>query len=252
MSGHGPGVLADEWAACERDVLRALRRLRALASGGPVAGSPPAPFAPVDVVHGSHGVWQAFWLHADVASSPSIDAIVPDLRPLSDVLDGSTAAEWEELRALLLDGRLTVRLILPRAAVAAAPTRAFVGELAGAGIDVRTSDDSSWFFVSRDRVAVVPLDWAAAGDVDAAVVRGGPLVPALTSLFEHRWRAAHPWLEDEHHAVLRLLAAGRTDDEAAAESGVSVRTVRRRVAEAMDRYGARTRFELGWRYASTG
>lgn len=149
--------------------------------------------------------------------------------------------------------------------MAAAPTRAFVGELAAAGIEVRTSSERAWFFVARDRVAVLPVDWPTddahrdtsatstdeSGDeADVAVIRSGPIIPVLAALFEHRWRSARPWLDDEQAGVLRLLAEGLDDEAVATRLDVSVRTVRRRVAEAMLVYGASTRFELGHRYGS--
>jgi DNA-binding NarL/FixJ family response regulator len=50
--------------------------------------------------------------------------------------------------------------------------------------------------------------------------------------------------------VLALLARGRTDQQIAGQLGIGVRTVRRRIAEAMDEYGVRSRFELGAAWAA--
>lgn len=261
MARQRTSVGADEWDRCEAEVLAAVRRMRVLAERGRLRSTAGGAFAPVDVLRGSRGVWSAFWLYAGAEQGAAVDAVVPDLRPLTDVVEGEAAADWDALRALLAGGQLSIRLILPEASVAAGPTRAFVAELTESGIEVRTSDDPSWFFVSRGRVAVVPMAWVPpdppGGEVrpeddDVAVVRGGPIVDALSALFEHRWRSAHPWVEGETAGVLRLLASGLDDDAVAATLGISVRTVRRRVAEAMQAYGAATRFELGCRYGRRG
>jgi len=237
------------WAAQEEVVLAALRRLRDLAA-------PPGSWAPaaadlgvVDVVRGSAGVWHAFWLHADLQAAPQVCAVIPDLRPLTDVMSGASATEWADLQGLVASGRIGIRLVLPPEA-ATGVVRAVVDELVAAGVEVRTAEAPTWFFVSSQDVGLVPLDWAGTDDVDAAVVRGGPLPRLLTELFEHRWRAARPLLDQGHHDVLRLLAEGRGDEQVAEALGLSVRTVRRRVAEAMEAYGAATRFELGHRVAT--
>ncbi|HEY8545325.1 MAG TPA: hypothetical protein VIL36_09770 [Acidimicrobiales bacterium] len=244
---------ARRWDEREAAILDALRDLRALALR-PLPWSAPTTAAAgglglVDVVRGSDGVWQAFWLHADLHARPKVDAIVPDIRPLTDVLSGEAAEAWAELQRLLASGDVRIRLILPTA-VESTMARAVVEQMVAAGIDVRLADTSAWYFVSSEGMAAVPLVWAKSVDVDVGVVRGGPLVAALAELFEHRWRAARPWIRDEHDAVLRLFATGLGDEDVARELGTSVRTVRRRVAEAMAAYGASTRFELGYRYAT--
>jgi DNA-binding NarL/FixJ family response regulator len=45
--------------------------------------------------------------------------------------------------------------------------------------------------------------------------------------------------------VVRLLAQGMTDEAVGRYLGLDVRTVRRRVADAMDELGASSRFMLG-------
>jgi hypothetical protein len=241
------------WEDSEAAILEGLARLRELA-GGPAAttGSMDGSLGVVDLVRGSEGVWQAFWLHADLHATPAVGAIIPDLRPIDDLLAGVTSEEWHELRQLLGDRDLSIRLVLPSEVTGSPLTRAVADELADAGIEVRTAETSAWFFVAGDQVAVTPTTWGLADEVDVAVLRGGPMVGALAELFEIRWRAATPWMggESVHHQVRALLAAGHSDEDVAEALGSSVRTVRRRVAEAMEAHGASTRFELGHRYAS--
>lgn len=52
--------------------------------------------------------------------------------------------------------------------------------------------------------------------------------------------------------MLRLLSLGATDEFAAAQLGISVRTVRRMVAQIMNRLGARSRFQAGVKAADRG
>jgi DNA-binding NarL/FixJ family response regulator len=57
--------------------------------------------------------------------------------------------------------------------------------------------------------------------------------------------AAPPDDRDSDRVVLALLASGMTDEAAASEMRVSVRTFRRRVARAMRSLGAASRFQAG-------
>lgn len=247
MSGESITARSSEWARREAQILEALAALRELA--GDHHDHTGDALGPIDVLRGTQGVWQAFWLYADLASSPVIDAVVPDLRPLADVLGGSNRDEWSELGDLLRAGRVTIRLILSPAATTSRPERALVDELVAAGVEARIDVDPAWFFVSHGRVAVAPLEWARHDEAEVAVVPDGPFLRALTDLFALRWATARPWGAPEYDGVLALLGEGLTDEDVATRLGVSVRTVRRRVADAMAAHGAATRFELAWRHA---
>jgi DNA-binding CsgD family transcriptional regulator/sugar-specific transcriptional regulator TrmB len=118
-------------------------------------------------------------------------------------------------------------------------------------------------------IALVPADGQTA---TALVVRNRAMARALSSLFEHVWghaRAAATMpaasatpladaqlVEREPSPaeldLLRLLGKGMTDASAARHLGVSLRTVRRMMAELMGRLDARSRFEAGIRAAEHG
>jgi len=202
----------------------------------------------IDVVHGSEGVWHAWWLHADPTATREVCAIVPDLAPFLAIAAGTAASEFEDLQTLLTRFDVAVRLILPVDAVSPV-TRSVVDSLVDAGVQVRLGDAARWFFVSGDRIAVAPLRPDDRGEVPVGVFRGELLGRALRDLFELRWAHSAPWAASGADEVLRLLAGGLSDEDVAVALGTSVRTVRRRVAEAMDEYGAASRFELGYRYA---
>lgn len=111
----------------------------------------------------------------------------------------------------------------------------------------RVSDTIGTEFVVLGDEAVVTVDrW---GDPSAPYLflTNPVLVRAFASWFETVWQVS-PQLRtgavgDE--ALLRLLALGVKDETIARTSGVSLRTVRRRVAALMDQYGVSTRFQLG-------
>lgn len=245
------------WEDAETSVAAALHRLRAVvedtrgpAVAGDVATDPATDLGVVDVVRGSAGMWQAWWLYADVLASPEVSAILPDLRPLEDIAAGQATGEWADLHSVLGRNDAVIRVILPDAARTDPVARELIGEVVDAGLGVRTGETADWFCVSRDRSVAAPVPWGAIDEAEVVVLRGSPIVGAFAELFEHRWALARPWSSsDDRDVVLDLLAEGCSDDEVADRLGISVRTVRRRVAEAMRAHGASTRFELGVRHA---
>ncbi|MBB5850297.1 LuxR C-terminal-related transcriptional regulator [Amycolatopsis umgeniensis] len=107
-----------------------------------------------------------------------------------------------------------------------------------------------------DRAATIALTIREADrNQSIVIVRPCSLFSALEGLFETSWAAALP-LDQECRAseqpirpiereLLILLAAGRKDDEIAAELGVSRRTLFRYLETLMDRAGVSSRFQLG-------
>lgn len=246
-------TVTSAWHEHENAILDALAGLRSLASStttpeGAHAGGL------VDVVHGSEGAWNAWWTRVDLQGGADVAAIVPDLAPLHAIADGDVDAHGRDLLATLATGRIRVRLLLPDAARSDARARSVVDGLRHAGVEVCTGDARRWFFTASDRVAVVPTTWDEPGDVDALVLTAAPIVAALRELYERRWASARPWGSptDATQVVLAALERGLADAEVAAELGISVRTVRRRVAEAMTAAGARTRYELAHLRATVG
>lgn len=96
----------------------------------------------------------------------------------------------------------------------------------------------------------------------ALLIREPAITALLMALFEVTWTAAEPLSKPEpvdkknpsaqEVALLRILAAGSTDEAAAKKLGVSVRTVRRIMADLMERLGAASRFEAGHRATQRG
>jgi DNA-binding NarL/FixJ family response regulator len=64
---------------------------------------------------------------------------------------------------------------------------------------------------------------------------------------------SHPGDVDELGAqVLALLLSGLTDQSAAGQLGLSLRTVQRRISQLMVKAGVDTRIQLGWYAAGKG
>jgi len=104
-------------------------------------------------------------------------------------------------------------------------------------------------FVISGTHAVLPEPLGFA-DEPRLLVRQGALVAALTLLFELYWErsVAVPEAEgrvDERVFVVRQLASGAKDEQIARTLGLSLRTVRRRVADLMIELGVDTRFQAG-------
>lgn len=109
--------------------------------------------------------------------------------------------------------------------------------------------------------AIVPIDPEDARK-GAVLLRSPGVIAALRALFEQVWEQARPLGEsvqrDPHgltaqeRELLRLLAEGLTDERAGQRLGVSLRTVRRMMADLMVRMDARSRFQAGIQVAALG
>jgi len=155
---------------------------------------------------------------------------------------------------------LRYRAIYPDTARTAPTHCRHLGALSVAGVAVRTMPQVPMNALIIDSsIAVLPAD-TTNGSV--AVLRLSSVVTTATELFERVWPDAVPLADSDipvdtdlsgrEQEMLRLLALGATDEFAAAQLGISVRTVRRMVAQIMHRLGARSRFQAGVKAADRG
>ncbi|MGH3937374.1 MAG: helix-turn-helix transcriptional regulator [Pseudonocardiaceae bacterium] len=165
--------------------------------------------------------------------------------------------DYENLRR-----RVRYRVLFPDSA----RLSGMLSNLAMAGAEVRTDVKVPIEALVIDgQIAVLPADRSATGSRAGAVVFQLPsVVTATVGLFERIWPAAVPltptdlpdardtMLAARERDLLTLLCAGATDESAAARLGISVRTVRRTVADIMNRLGARSRFQAGAKAAGRG
>lgn len=143
------------------------------------------------------------------------------------------------------------RAIYPARALTEAPealaARARLGEQVRVMSEVPTR-----MFIFGDAHAVLP-EPIGFTDEPRVHVRQRSIVAALTLWFEELWSRAAPVPEiesgsgrpDGRQFLLEQLMAGATDEVIARKLGISLRTVRRRVAELMSDLGVDTRFQAG-------
>lgn len=104
------------------------------------------------------------------------------------------------------------------------------------------------------KIAILPMD-PTDPRAGATEVHSLGVVATVYALFEQLWRAGTPLGQsapaDEHgnspgeQALLELLSAGYTDEAAGRKLGLSLRTVRRMMADLMERLAAASRFQAG-------
>lgn len=178
------------------------------------------------------------------------------LRPDAWAMDRESAVA-ELLRESMATGRAS-RAIYPARALTEAPdalrTRARMGEQVRLASEIPTR-----MFILGDAHAVLPEPLGFA-DEPRVQVRQRSVVAALTMWFEALWQRAAPVPEldtgearpDLRRFLLELLAAGSTDEVIARTLGVSLRTVRRRIATIMAELGVDSRFQAGVEAARRG
>ncbi|MFF3000751.1 LuxR C-terminal-related transcriptional regulator [Streptomyces sp. NPDC057950] len=111
-----------------------------------------------------------------------------------------------------------------------------------------------WLVIYDRTTALLSVDPCdpAAGAVE---VTGAGFLTGLVALFERIWASMTPLDVDAaasgdepspvEREVLRLMGQGLTDEAVCKKLGIGLRTLRRTIAELMERLGARSRFEAG-------
>lgn len=154
----------------------------------------------------------------------------------------------------LLDRGVTVRSI---GLDSVRSDRRFMAHLAWfreSGAQIRTTPTLPLrLLIFDDDVALLAQD-PADPSVGAVVLHGKGLIAAVSALFDLHWErgvdpfgeaAARPSpLTPSERGLIKMLAQGHKDEACARNLDVSVRTVRRMVADLTERVGAGSRFEL--------
>lgn len=201
------------------------------------------------IVHGREERW-ALWRRHLLDQKPSRPSwVLPDTSMLKDLLtDGANA-----LAATLQGGAVRPRILVRPGSHDEHADQELLLSAPGLGIDVRVLDRlPSWFYVDEDKLAGLPVTWGEAWPSSILLVRTPPMIGALNLIFDGLWNRAEPVSKEPRgwEPVVRLLAQGLTDEAVARFLGLDVRTVRRRVAEAMSDLGATSRFALGMAWAA--
>ncbi len=105
------------------------------------------------------------------------------------------------------------------------------------------------YTVFGDELVLSCTEWGVITN-DLVAIRSRLLVQMFVATFDEAWRVGLPVPatagdSESDSRLLALLASGLKDEAIARYLGVSLRTVRRRVAGLMEEMGAHTRFQLG-------
>ncbi|MBO9578815.1 MAG: hypothetical protein J7480_08630 [Microbacteriaceae bacterium] len=145
-----------------------------------------------------------------------------------------------------------VRYLLGRDSVDAA-VRETAAALRAQGAELRETDRlPGWMAGEGPERTVFPTNWGIGRPLMVRTLVDAVAAQSVRSLFDEHWRRARPLgLEpDDWEPVLRLLELGLDDATVAERLGVSERTVRRRVEDAMHALGATNRYTLGRAWAA--
>jgi DNA-binding CsgD family transcriptional regulator len=136
------------------------------------------------------------------------------------------------------------------------PTVEYATWLASLGGETRTVPALPMRMILCDHsVALIPIDVDDSRQ-GALLIRYPGIVRALEELFDMVWESAVPLgtapqtppedaPTDREAALLKMLAAGLTDEGIARKMGVSLRTIRRNTADLQKRLGVQSRFQAG-------
>jgi hypothetical protein len=202
----------------------------------------------VELVHGHEEQWRAWARYAAIAPPRAPLNLYPTLDVLRDVIA-------PDVERVLADHRagLRARAVVSGSAVVTPEDRTVVEILVRAGMEVRLAPRlDSWVYADPGVLSALPVVWGEHPPTSIMIVRD-PSITALVSAYaEQVWRTATPYAVPvpDWGDVLRMLALGMSDGAIATAQGTSVRTVQRRVAEAMAHYGVGSRFELGVAWAA--
>ena len=168
-------------------------------------------------------------------------------------------SSWDDDVAVLRRGVAIFAIYQADAAREPAVLR-YLTEFTAVGAQVRVTARVRHRTIIVDRsVAVVGVEEDSLRN-PFLLVREPAMVRSFHAQFAALWKSAHSvgigpedsLSSDTVRETLEILKQGFTDEVAARKLGVSVRTVRRRVAAVMDLLGAASRFEAGVKAVEAG
>lgn len=200
-----------------------------------------------EVVHGHEAQWHAWTRYGATHPPRSPLNLYPNLAVIRTVIYPSLLAD-AEARAMVT----TSRAIFPVSVLADAEDRELIDGLAALGIRIRILDSvPSWLYADAGVLCALPLTWAEHPPNSIVIIQQPTIVRVVSMYMDSLWRraVAYPTADQTWRPILRLLANGMPDATIAATLGLSLRTVQRRITEAMDSFGVHSRFELGVAWA---
>jgi len=198
----------------------------------------------IEVFHGPEAVVDLWHLRQSKEPARRTDVVLPDASRLY-VADPAMQQFWHE--ASKGEGNSTRVIASISDAVHPEAQQRVTEELEG-GVDLRLlARPPGWFWITDETTVALPLTWGEAWPTSVVAVRSRAIAGMATWLFERLWERAVP-VRSERSAwdsLLMLMDGGATLEVASRALGISERTGRRRVADAMDHFGVSSMLALG-------
>lgn len=204
---------------------------------------------PIDVMHGPFAAADMYKLQASRAKPRTSYACMPDTTPLyTALLEQEPGSYWEKNAVPDHD----IRLIVSTADANSDLGRNQIAHEINAGSHVRMHPNPPSFFWILDHTRIgIPLTWGQAWPSSIMAIDSPTLAQTMTWIYHRIWEEAipvtahdQPW-ENPWDPILHLMNSGMTMESASTALGMTTRTGRRRVADAMNHYGVVSHFSLG-------
>lgn len=207
-------------------------------------GSPGTSSVEVELFHGPSAVTD-LWHHL-LGRHPlrRTDAVAPHTLPLA-VPDPAMQAVWH---AHIQAPGNRARIVAHTSDAAATALAPRIASETAAGLQLRMHPRLPGFFwVADGEVVALPLQWGEDWPTSLVAIRSAPIAGLAQSYFDRLWDEAVPIRTGRRdwEPLLRLMAGGSSLAAAARAVGMSERTSRRRIDEAMAHYGVTSVFALG-------
>ncbi|MGG7102780.1 helix-turn-helix transcriptional regulator [Rhodococcus sp. 24CO] len=204
---------------------------------------------PIDVMHGPFAAPDMYKIQASRSKPVASYACMPDTVPLYTVLaEKKPGSYWEENGGPNHDIRLIVSTVDANTEL----VRNQITHEINAGSQVRMHPNPPSFFWILDHTSVgIPFNWGEAWPSSMMSIQSPTLAGIMTWIYHRVWDEAvpvadhgHSW-ENPWDPILKLMNSGLTMESASIALGLTPRTGRRRVADAMRHYGVSSQFSLG-------
>lgn len=200
--------------------------------------------ADIELFHGESAVTD-LW-HQLLGRHPlrRTDIVLPDASPLF-VADPAMQDTWH--RVIGSNGN-RARVIGSIADVTHPAAQDRIEQELGAGLRIRAvHSPPSWFWVADDSIVAVPLQWGEAWPTTVAAVHSRAVAGLASWAFERLWEQSVGVRGEQAtwDPLIQLMCNGASLEAAARALGISERTGRRRIADAMAHYGAPNLVALG-------
>jgi len=204
---------------------------------------------PIEVMHGPFAAPDMYRLQAARSKPRTSYACMPDTAPLYKVLrDADYGSYWDDNSGPDHDIRLLVSTVDANTELG----RNQIAHEINAGSQVRMHSNLPSFFWVLDHSSIgIPFTWGEAWPSSVMSIQSPTLAELMTWIYHRLWEEAvpvtglnHTW-EHPWDPILRLMNSGMTMESASTALGLTARTGRRRVSDAMRHYGVTSQFSLG-------